>query len=133
MSLLRSCWSVNVLRLSPSEARVGSQRTLLLALLSAPLPVGMLATGHAHSPGVVFTALRPQDCGDIHLDPLWELWRQFRARPGPALVCTCPQSLQLLKPDPSQPQGHLLPFQMFPRRWTWEAVSRGITPRSVQL
>ena len=133
MSLLRSCWPVSVVRLSPSAVRVGSQRTLLLALLSASSPVRMLATGHAHSPGVVFTALRPQDCGGIHLDPLWELWRQFRVRPGPALMCTCPQSLQLLKPDPSQLQGHLLPFQMFPRCWTWEAVSRSITPRSVQL
>lgn len=67
--------------------------------------------GHQHSS----TELRPQDCSVIYLDPLWELWRQFRLWPGPALMWTCPESLQLLKPDPSQLQDHLLPFQMFPR------------------
>lgn len=110
-----------------------TENTAVGSALSPTSPVRMLATGHAHFPGVVFTTLRPQDCGGVHLDPLWELWRQFRLRPGPSLVCTCPQSLQLLKPNPSQLQGHLLPFQMFPRHWIREAVSRDITPWSVQL
>ena len=87
---------------------LGCRPSRQLAMLTFQVSCSL---GHQHSS----TELRPQDCSVIYLDPLWELWRQFRLWPGPALMWTCPESLQRLKPDPSQLQDHLLPFQMFPR------------------
>ena len=45
--------------------------------------------------------------------------------PGLVLTCMCPQSPQMLKPDPSQLWGHLLLIGMF-HRWCIYKVSSGV-------
>ena len=84
------------------------------------LTVGMQAIGPGDSQALVHQALGadslrsgPRTAVVVHLDPLRELWRQLILWPGPTPVCTCPQTPQLLKPDTSQLQEHLLSFHMF--------------------
>ena len=94
--------------------------TVVGTALSPALTVGMLAIdpvdsqvlfspGHWHRS----TEVMSQDCSSRHLDPMCELWRQLGLWSGPTPKFMCPQSPQLLKPDPSQLQQHLLSFQMF--------------------
>ena len=54
----------------------------------------------------------------LYLYPLWKLWRQLRLWPDTSPMCTCPQSLQLLKLDLPELQEHLLSIQMFVRCWS---------------
>ena len=63
-----------------------------------------------------------------HLELLWDRWRQLRPWPRLALVCLHPQSPQLLRPDSSQPQKHLLFVQMSCRCRIYKASSRGVNP-----
>lgn len=42
--------------------------------------------------------LGPSTSVVMYLNPLWEIQRQLEHLSDPILTCTCPQSLQLLKP-----------------------------------
>ena len=64
------------------------------------------------------TEVRSRMAVVLHLYPLWKLWRQLRLWPDMSPMCTCPQSLPLLKLDLPQLQEHLLSIQMFVRCWS---------------
>ena len=91
-----------------------------------------------------YTEVRSQDCSSCMpgpLDPLWELWRHCRPWPGPAPECTCPQSPQLLRPDPSTCRSSRwvcvlkLVFKniVVVDRGAWQAAFRGVTKSQTQL
>ena len=67
--------------------------------------------------GMVFTRSPAQTLGaqprGLHLDLLWELWRQHGHSSHPAPLCTDPQSPRLLKLEPSKLQEPLLSFGVF--------------------
>lgn len=104
---------------SPVTSCAGSQNTLLLGLPLAPSQSCIsqklaLSLRHCFHKSTSTDPLKsgPGTAVVMHLAPLWELWRQLRPWPGPAPICTCPQSPQLLTPDTFQLCEHPLSTHM---------------------
>lgn len=81
----------------------------------------MFSLGHQHRP----TEVRSQDCSNHKSrSAVGAICVQLRPWPGPTHVCMCPQSLQLLKLDPSHLEH--LSVQMFHNCSLYQAICRDL-------
>ena len=76
---------------------LGTTLTIHMSVIGPGISQVLFSPGHQCRS----TEARTQDCSIHAPEPPVALWRQCRLGPGPTLVYTCPQSSQLLKPDPS--------------------------------